>query len=526
LLVNGLIDIKNDWYKYKTENVVETGKYLVLKNKPNQNDKNFFPIIAANHKDYGFNWLVKAENWVLKKLITGQKVYKLDKPIDTKILKETVKKIDLRVWQKEFIKELINTLERGDSFRQGLIVGLGGGKTLVALLIGLLGETLYIAPKHLKSTIKAEVNKWFLPLPKIVTPESCQKVNGNYTVCILDESLSCKNPKAQRTKKVKEKLKDIPVVIAMTGVPLSAGSALDLRWLRIVNEILPGEDKHFKWNFGVDPYYMDVEKLGIKTRKNFKGDFVKPLQVKGWRFEEISEFVKDHIKIINISDIMEEIPEVTYQKIFLPQPQIFIAILKGLLTEKTTNKRLTQARACSSGFVYADDNTVIWTEKKPAKIEWLKNFIENNPTEPIVIFSGWRAEIQRLTEDLKQYNPVIVGQGVSSSEIEKFIEEKTNILICSAALTEGLNLQRSRIAIWLSNSTNPTKRIQAKGRLYRQGQKRAVLFIDLLCKNTLDLKALELLEKHLNENEKYIEKQLQKELEKLINERRETKRIK
>lgn len=440
--------------------------------------------------------------------------------IEEKFLLETVRtaaaRAPLRTWQREIVADALSSLARGEAYRKGLIVGLGGGKTLVALLLGLLApeSTLYIAPRHLHGTVRAEAEKWSLPCPRITTPESARKQSPPQ-VAIIDECLSVKNPQAARTKAVRELLADSPVVVAMTGTPMSAEHALDLRWLRVCDSVLPEKYTNLMWHWGVNPRPMKASKLGGNVKKNDRGEPLLPLEVDGWDMEKLSAFLAEDLRVVDISDIMAELPGVTYERISVPAPRCFRAVLRGLLTEKSTSKRLTQARASSSGFVYADTGEVLWVEKKPPKIEWVKKFLEDNPSEPVVLFSGWRAEIEKLCEILTEHQPAVVHDGDSSTEVERFTTGATNLLICSAALTEGMNLQRSRIGIFLSNSTSPVKRQQAEGRLFRQGQTRAVFFYDLVCSGTLDQRALELLKDHKQASESYIKQALEEELRRI-----------
>lgn len=513
-----IIQVDGEYTFYKRDTLVPSGEYLITKKL----DDKIFPRIAATNKKTGrFTWLVPCEEWIVKLLYDQTFQYAIN-PLPWWRIENKIKMtgIKLRSWQEKFLLEAIKYISNNQAFRRGLIVGLGGGKTLIALLLSCLGQTendtIYVAPKHLHSTIKAECTKWGFQAPFITTPESCKKIeNPNFTVGILDECLSCKNPKAQRTKEVTRVLKNTPVVIAMTGTPLSAEHALDLRWMRVLGTVVPEKEKNWMYLWGVNPHHKDLSTLGVTTRLNHKGEQVKPLVVDSWDMGKLNSWVAKDLYTVDISEILAEIPEATYEKVFLPTPKLFRSILRGLATEKSTSKRLTQARSCTAGFIYNDEGKAIWLEKNPVKIRWIKNFLENNPDEPVVIFSHWTAEVDRLRVDLKDYDPAFVKEQGSSDEVSRFVEGKTNVLICSASLTEGMNLQRARIAIFLSNATNPTKRIQAEGRLFRPGQQRGVVFYDLLCRGTLDLKALELLKSHLSENDAFIRAALIEELKKL-----------
>lgn len=505
--------------KYKSKSAI-TGEYWVYGGKPTPEFKQQCPVIAGNWPGGGFRWLIPVEDWISRKFFGEEVEYQLEEPLNTGCawgILEMFSEI-LRDWQKRIIIEALETLDSGFVYRKGLIAGLGGGKTLVALILGQMHpkEFLYIAPRHLWSTIREEATKWDIDAPALVTPESAKKIQKSPTIAIVDECLSLKNPDAQRSQGVTKILSETPVVISMTGTPMAAERCKDLRWLRVLGSVVPQEIKQWYYNWGINPHPMDARKLGSRIKLTEKGEPLLPIEVDGWKKEEISEFLAPHLSIVDISDILAEIPEATYQKNFIPAPHPYRAILRGLLTIKSSSKRLTQARTASSGFVYSDTGVVIWLEKEPGKVKWVKKFLEDNPEEPVVIFSHWRAEIEKLIEVLQDYNPAVVHDVKSSEEITRFTSGGTNLMICSASITEGMNLQRSRIGIFCSNSTSPYKRVQAEGRLYRQGQTRGVVFYDLVCSGTLDERALVLLQEHREESEDYVETQLAEELRKIM----------
>jgi len=514
---------ENEYKKYKQLVYIEAGSYFKI--NPTEQFKKILPLIPATSPQGQFCWLLKEENWIYKLFDYGI-VYRLEdeevENLDLENFEFLRTNYHLHPWQNRFLHELSMSLKEKKPFRRGLVVGLGGGKTLAVLLASTLGKTIYIAPRHLHSTIKEECKKWYFPTPTITTPESAKKyLDQEFQVAILDECLSCKNPEAIRSKKVTEILLKIPVVIAMTGTPISAKRALDLRWMRVLGSIVPKLAKNWINLWGINPRYDTELASKISLPVDERGKQNAPLICDGFKTEEITDFLKDDLITVDISDIMAEIPDKTYEKIYLPRPQFFHEILSGLVTEKGKMKRLTQARTCTSGFVYGDDDQIISIAKNPVKIAWCKKFIEDNPDEPIIIFSAWRAELEMLVKELAEFNPAVVFSGqVDEQEVQKFTNGKTNLLLASAYLAEGMNLQRSRIEIFCSNSSSPKDRVQAEGRIYRYGQKRGSIFYDLVCKNTLDEKALELLQKHLEASEEFINSSLSRELEKMSNKRR------
>ena len=514
-----VIEVKErQFHRYKQEeNFIPPGEYILWQGRPNEELKKFFPFIPACGPK-GFRWLLPCEEWILKDLFNSTYEYEIETilyPGEIIRFLHDHEEINLHPWQNNLLKELFISLKNKKPFRRGLIVGLGGGKTLVALLFSLLGTSLYIAPRHLHGTIKDEAIKWNIHCPDIVTPESAWKKHqgSNFKVIILDECLSCKNPDARRSQGVTRLMENVPVILSMTGTPISAKRALDARWLRTLGTIVPKEEKHWKWKWGNNPRH-EIPK-GAKDRLPLKedGTIIKPLVVDSFRDKEICSYISEHIHIVDISEIMKSVPECRYEKVFLPQPKMFPLIKQGLLTQGTKQKRLMQARTCTGGFTYSDSGGIIWTEKEPVKIKYIRKFIEDNPEEPITIFSNWSAELEKIYEifSSKGFNPALISDSVNT--LNEFLEERTNVLICSSNLTEGMNLQRCRIVFFLSNSTSPVKREQAEGRFFRQGQKRGVIFHEVLCRNTLDEVALALLKEHKDASEAFIKNLLGKVLD-------------
>ncbi len=491
---------------------IPSGKYLAF-NCSSQDAtelKKYIDIVCASSPYHRFVRLTPDEPWTRKFFGLPIQEKKLEKNPDMLPfykLSEIIPK--LLPWQKDILREMAITLKSGKPFRTGLTVGLGGGKTLLALSICQLGLALYIAPKHLHTTIRDEAEKWNLRCPEISTPEGTKKLQeNNYEIIIVDECLSVKNPDAQRSVSVDALAEKAFIVIAMTGTPLSAKRGKDIRWIRVCEKLVPKEEFRMDYAFGINPRKAPI---AGKTKIDREGNEV-PLEVlvvDSYDTEKIARVISKHYIVKSIDDILAQLPPKQEQRIYFERPKFFRSIKDGLMTNSTKHKAIAQALACTSGFIYMDDDSVKWIEKKPQKIEWIKNFIEENPEEPIVIISHWQAEKDRLLKELAEYSPA------TEDDTKRFTDEETNILVLSASAAEGLNLQRSRIQIFCSNSTNPVKRTQAEGRLWRQGQNKSVVIYDLLCKDTLDEVHLDLLKKHAEVSEELVEKLLEEELKKI-----------
>lgn len=522
------INVKaNEWHRYKNpEAILTPGTYIVPQGQFDKDEmKKLYTMIAATNVETNrFNWLIQikkegstTEQWITRELLGTLNLLKLDAPIDTSRVEKKLKilKPSMYPWQIAKMEEILKTIKAGYAYRKGLIAGLGAGKTLVFLLSSFFGPTLYIAPKHLHSTIKDECDKWEFPIPHITTAASAlknklklEKLGEKIAVGIIDESLVVKNPKAQRTVGVMKALEDAIIILPGTATPLSGKRVLDASWIRVAVKGMPAEPKHWMHRWGINPHLQDLRDLGVTsppTYEDHEGNVREktPLVVDGWGIPALTEYIKPFIDIVDTKDLLASLPEKTLEKVFFPRPPHFMAIKRGLATKKSVHKIISQLRTCTSGFVYGDAKEV-HVQKYQHKINWLKNFIEDNPDENLFIISNWQAEQEMLKEALKEYNPAMNTS--TESNIEEFTSGKTQYLISSASLSEGMNLQdRCRIGIVFSYPSSPDKWAQMQGRLYRPGQKHAVVFYLLIAKDTLDETAIDALENYAEENEEFIE---------------------
>jgi SNF2 family DNA or RNA helicase len=347
--------------------------------------------------------------------------------------------------------------------------------------------------------------------PESVTPESAKKHLGNdYDVVIIDEALRIKNPKAQRTAAIKELCREVPVVIAMTGTPMSAGRELDtLGILNTANADCVPVGPHAIWNFGVNPRLEKIsERFGVQREG-------KTLVQDGFDRDKISAFAAPYIHVIPQSEIAAELPAISYQRINLDRPSGWSLFIKGLQTERNKSKALAQARMSTDGVYLDDDEQPIELTRK-AKLDWLQEFVTENPEEQVVVIVNWQASQNLFCDELtvagqtrEEKFGVTAITGSRQGNLQDFLDRKSRVLILSAAMVEGYNLQfNSRIIVFVSNSSSPSMREQAIARVYRPGQTRPVIVVDLLCAGTLDAVTLDLLEAHQGASEAFINAQL------------------
>lgn len=143
---------------------------------------------------------------------------------------------------------------------------------------------------------------------------------------------------------------------------------------------------------------------------------------------------------------------------------------------------------------YADivDGSVTLTEPS-SKIDMLMQIIEDNPDEPLVIFSQFRQAIRLVEQRLNTSGTSYVritgddNQADRVRAVDDFQAGKSNIFLGTiGAGSEGITLTRSSTVIFLDRDWTPARNAQAEDRLHRIGQAEAVQVIDIIARATVD----------------------------------------
>jgi hypothetical protein len=487
---------------YKQETFLEPGVYYrYLGTKPNDETKRRLCLRACN-KGREFLWLTVYEPWV-KSFVDGQFITRpsVDLPPDWFLVGVDPKLV--RGWQQRLVREAWNYLRSGLDYRKGWIAPLGAGKTLAGLLVMNLyerGEAAVLASRYLHETWKSQAAEWGLPEPLISTYESCHKLPESIRCLIVDEAVAFKNADAQRTIKAVEVSQRCDTVIGFTGIPTAGGGPSDFRWLRVVEPgCLPGELKAWQFKWGLDTKVQEVgpNKAYVTTE---------------WDTKAVAKFISPYINTVDISEIASEMPEVTFTTITCAQPQQYEQIRAGAATTSGVHKRLAQVLQCTDGFIYNDDARPvrIVSDKLRVVEEWVKNL-----GEPVILVSAWTEAIEQLAEIFRDEWPAVLTGSTAdpSNEIARFKSGHTRVLIADAGFSKGMNLQKvCRVIGFLSVSSKPDDYRQMLGRVARPGQKDGVQIVHFQCENTLDARRLELVQKHGECSEQFIDKLLEEEL--------------
>lgn len=119
----------------------------------------------------------------------------------------------------------------------------------------------------------------------------------------------------------------------------------------------------------------------------------------------------------------------------------------------------------------------------PAKVEWLKDWLEDHPQEPVVIVSRYRRFVEKWLCQLAP-DATIVG-GMKQRDVRSALKtfNRTGRLVGSLdAVKEGLSLQRASTMIVLDGTWSTTAEYQLAQRIHRIGSKKPCQVIHLVAK--------------------------------------------
>jgi SNF2 family DNA or RNA helicase len=119
----------------------------------------------------------------------------------------------------------------------------------------------------------------------------------------------------------------------------------------------------------------------------------------------------------------------------------------------------------------------------PAKLEWLQEWLEDHPDEPVVIVSRYRKFVEKWLRRLAPEATIVGGmrQPVVRSALREF--NKTGRLVGSLdAVKEGLNLQKASTLIVMDGTYSTTAEYQLANRIHRLGSKKPCQVVHLVAK--------------------------------------------
>jgi SNF2 family DNA or RNA helicase len=449
----------------------------------------------------------------------------------------------------------------------GIFVEMGLGKTIATLtaISSLMYDSfeihkvLVIAPKFVAENVwSTETDKWehtrFLRLSLVTGTEKQRKVAlssaadiyiinrenvvwlvGQYRshfpfdMIVIDELSSFKSPKAQRFKALRHVLPLIKRIVGLTGTPAPNG-LIDL-WSQLYL-LDQGESLGKRLTLFRDKYFTPGRRNGpVIYEYNLKpgADQLIHLAISGIC---ISMKSADYLELPGRIDhyIKIRLDNATMKKYTDFESTLMLQMIAGEeITAVNAAVLSGKLRQFANGAVYDDDKNFIPIHD--AKLEALKELVEQANGNPVLIFYEFRHDLIRIMQILKEFNPQSLSPKSSSSnspivklsnsQIVKLsnsqIVKSSNCQIASlsncqiaklsnsqilqewnkgtipillahpASAGHGLNLQYGgNTVIWFGADWSLELYQQANARLHRQGQSKPVNVYHLITENTID----------------------------------------
>lgn len=331
---------------------------------------------------------------------------------------------------------------------------------------------------------KISKSKYHFPVAEKLA-ELCKK--GIISVIAFDECHKSKDPTSLQSRAMS--LLSAPYMAAMSGTPLM-NNPLDLyfpiHWL--------GYENHSFYQF----------KQHYCTLGGWGGS-----QVVGYKNLEEIRAMMDNIMLrrlkAEVLDLPEKIRKIEYVDMTAKQAQIYKEVYMGVMNElqkiKFSNNplsmmiRLRQA----TGWTGILSQTVQESAKMDRMVELIEEISASG--QKAIVFSNWESMTEVAREKLKSYNPAyITGETKADErmkEVERFQNDKNCKVIIGTigAMGTGLTLTAAQNVIFLDSPWNMALKAQAEDRAHRIGTKGTVSVITLCCRDTIDERIEELVEK-------------------------------
>jgi len=311
--------------------------------------------------------------------------------------------------------------------------------------------------------------------------------NGTIGIVAIDEIHKCKNPSSQQGKGI---LKIQPECrIAMTGTPLM-NTPFDLfiilKWL--------GYEKH--------PFYAFKKHYGV-----FGG--YGGYECTGYRYLDELQAQLDEIMLRRLKNDVLDLPEKThiteYVEMTPKQAQIYKEVTMDIKMNidqiKMQNNPLAELIRMRQATGYT--GILSSTVKESAKLDRMEELVEEavQNGKKVVIFSNWTQMTDAVCARLIKYSPAVITGQTNDTErqvmVETFQQNKScNVIVGTiGAMGTGLTLTAGTVEIFMDEPWNRANKEQAEDRCHRVGTKENVTIYTLVCKDTIDERINELVER-------------------------------
>ena len=311
----------------------------------------------------------------------------------------------------------------------------------------------------------------------------------------IDESTTIKNIKAKRTKAIMKFGGNAKYKRILTGSPITQ-SPLDLySQCAFLSPRLLGYESY--WSFQGRFAIITQQRMGSHSFNQIVGyknldELTQKLKLFAHRTTK-----KEALDLPNKIYTTREV-ELTSTQLdhYISMKKTSVIFLEEgeMVTAPEVMTRLLRLQQLLCGYLVSDDGETV--ELANNRIKVMMEVIEEMEGK-VIIWSRFRYDIKKIKNELsKTYgsDSVVTYYGDTSQEdrdsaIDRFQNDRHTRFFVSNAQTggRGITLTAASNVIYYSNDFNLESRKQSEDRCHRIGQHKPVLYVDLVCPNTVDV---------------------------------------
>ncbi len=310
----------------------------------------------------------------------------------------------------------------------------------------------------------------------------------DFDMVVIDELSSFKNHQSKRFKSLMKVRPLVKRIVGLTGTPSSNG----LMDLFAEFKIL---DMGKRLGYFIGQYrntYFKPDKMNGPIVYSYK-----PLpNAENAIYEKISDITvsmkaNEYLKMPELltSNYVVELSNSEKKQYDKMKKSLVLEITDGEITASNAASLSNKLCQLSNGAIYDDEQNIVEIHNR--KLEALEDIIESMNGKPLLIAYWYRHDLERIKSRFS------VREIKTSEDISDWNDGKIPVaLIHPASAGHGLNLQNGgSTLVWFGLTWSLELYQQTNARLYRQGQKNAVVIQHILTKGTIDEQILKALQK-------------------------------
>ncbi len=337
-------------------------------------------------------------------------------------------------------------------------------------------------------------------------------------MCAIDESSKMKNHKAKTVQRILQLKKYFKHRIVMSGTP-----APNVEWeywpqMFFLDDSILGnnfykfKNTHFALRRGNQAMAPGVVMNAATIRKMHEQGF--KYEIVPAKKEQMFTRMKPWCHMVKAKDCLdlpEEIDEYRMIQMNEVQRKVYRQMEKAYIAELGQDKyavanvvltKMMKLRQITAGFAIDDKQNAIPISPTNPKMEELFDVIDECGREQIIIWCQFHWEMDQIEQRLKERGEKVsllhgrVPYGQRQVHLDNFLNGENRFLIAHPdSAAHGLTLTNCHIAIFYSLDYSMEGYSQARGRIYRNGQKNNCVYFHLLAAGSIDEDVLRIVQK-------------------------------